>query len=90
MALLVIEQNVWPAARWIHPLYAAKSYPPLAEAKILHSSYCLHSSCYPQVFRTNQSYDRWWEARKIWGGVLNRVRDIVTQLPLPRPIFKNA
>ncbi|KAF5842146.1 Bestrophin, RFP-TM, chloride channel-domain-containing protein [Dunaliella salina] len=31
------------------------------------------------VFRTNQSYDRWWEARKIWGGVLNRVRDIVTQ-----------
>ncbi|KAJ9534421.1 hypothetical protein QJQ45_016111 [Haematococcus lacustris] len=31
------------------------------------------------VFRTNQSYDRWWEARKVWGGILNRVRDITTQ-----------
>ncbi|GFH16335.1 uncharacterized protein HaLaN_12732, partial [Haematococcus lacustris] len=30
------------------------------------------------VFRTNQSYDRWWEARKVWGGILNRVRDITT------------
>ncbi|KAF5842132.1 Bestrophin/UPF0187 [Dunaliella salina] len=31
------------------------------------------------VFRTNQSYDRWWEARKVWGTILNRVRDIATQ-----------
>ncbi|KAF5842133.1 Bestrophin, RFP-TM, chloride channel-domain-containing protein [Dunaliella salina] len=31
------------------------------------------------VFRTNQSYSRWWEARKIWGTILNRVRDINTQ-----------
>jgi hypothetical protein len=31
------------------------------------------------VFRTNQSYDRWWEARKVWGAVLNRARDIVNQ-----------
>jgi len=39
------------------------------------------SSCSSvQVFRTNQSYDRWWEARKIWGGILNRVRDVVTQV----------
>lgn len=31
------------------------------------------------VFRTNQSYDRWWEARKIWGGMLNRTRDYAVQ-----------
>uniref|UniRef100_A0A7S0WQL1 Uncharacterized protein n=1 Tax=Pyramimonas obovata TaxID=1411642 RepID=A0A7S0WQL1_9CHLO len=31
------------------------------------------------VFRTNSSYDRWWEARKIWGGLLNRSRDFVRQ-----------
>ncbi|KAI3427099.1 hypothetical protein D9Q98_007038 [Chlorella vulgaris] len=31
------------------------------------------------VFRTNSSYDRWWEARKLWGGVVNRSRDIVRQ-----------
>jgi len=33
-----------------------------------------------QVYRTNQSYGRWWEARKIWGTILNRVRDINTQV----------
>jgi hypothetical protein len=32
------------------------------------------------VFRTNSSYDRWWEARKLWGGVVNRSRDIVRQV----------
>lgn len=31
------------------------------------------------VFRTNSSYDRWWEARKLWGGVVNRTRDLVRQ-----------
>ncbi|PSC75458.1 UPF0187 chloroplastic [Micractinium conductrix] len=31
------------------------------------------------VFRTNSSYDRWWEARKLWGGVVNRTRDFVRQ-----------
>jgi len=27
------------------------------------------------VFRTNASYDRWWEARKIWGSTINTSRD---------------
>eukprot|EP00240_Pyramimonas_obovata_P006457 CAMPEP_0118959408 /NCGR_PEP_ID=MMETSP1169-20130426/63108_1 /TAXON_ID=36882 /ORGANISM="Pyramimonas obovata, Strain CCMP722" /LENGTH=311 /DNA_ID=CAMNT_0006907541 /DNA_START=51 /DNA_END=986 /DNA_ORIENTATION=- len=31
------------------------------------------------VFRTNASYGRWWEARKIWGGLLNRSRDFIRQ-----------
>lgn len=31
------------------------------------------------VFRTNSSYGRWDEARKIWGGILNRSRDLVRQ-----------
>ncbi|PRW51063.1 UPF0187 chloroplastic [Chlorella sorokiniana] len=31
------------------------------------------------VFRTNSSYDRWWEGRKLWGGVVNRTRNIVRQ-----------
>lgn len=26
------------------------------------------------AFRNNTSYDRWWEARKIWGGVVNASR----------------
>jgi predicted membrane chloride channel (bestrophin family) len=31
------------------------------------------------VFRTNASYARWDEARKIWGGVVNRTRDLARQ-----------
>lgn len=31
------------------------------------------------TFRTNQAYDRWWEARKIWGAVINKTRDMTRQ-----------
>ncbi|MGB1004515.1 MAG: bestrophin family protein [Salibacteraceae bacterium] len=31
-------------------------------------------------FRTSASYDRWWEARKIWGGIVNDSRTLVRQL----------
>ncbi len=28
------------------------------------------------VLRTNAGYDRWWEARKLWGGIVNQSRNI--------------
>lgn len=28
------------------------------------------------VLRTNAGYDRWWEARKLWGGIVNRCRHL--------------
>lgn len=28
------------------------------------------------VFRTNSAYDRWWEARKIWGQLVNDIRNL--------------
>lgn len=31
-------------------------------------------------FKLNQSYDRWWEARKIWGSIVNESRTFVLQL----------
>ncbi|MEJ7647014.1 MAG: bestrophin family ion channel [Chryseolinea sp.] len=31
-------------------------------------------------FKLNQSYDRWWEARKIWGSIVNDSRNLVVQL----------
>ena len=31
-------------------------------------------------FKLNQSYDRWWEARKIWGAVVNDSRSLVRQV----------
>ena len=40
------------------------------------------------MFRTNQSYDRWWEARKIWGTILNRTRDITAQVRQLSNIFQ--
>lgn len=29
------------------------------------------------VFRTNASYDRYWEGRKLWGGIVNETRNLV-------------
>jgi putative membrane protein len=29
------------------------------------------------VFRTNSGYDRWWEARKLWGSIVNSSRNIM-------------
>jgi putative membrane protein len=28
------------------------------------------------VLRTNAGYDRWWEARKLWGGITNQCRNL--------------
>ncbi|QRQ99438.1 bestrophin family protein [Dyadobacter sandarakinus] len=30
-------------------------------------------------FRTNSAYDRWWEARKVWGAIVNDSRTLVRQ-----------
>lgn len=32
------------------------------------------------VFRTNTAYDRWWEARKIWGSLVNNSRGLAFKL----------
>ena len=31
-------------------------------------------------FKMSQSYDRWWEARKVWGAIVNDSRSFVVQL----------
>lgn len=31
-------------------------------------------------FKISQSYDRWWEARKVWGAIVNDSRSLVVQL----------
>ncbi|RCH53608.1 hypothetical protein DJ568_16815 [Mucilaginibacter hurinus] len=31
-------------------------------------------------FKLSQSYDRWWEARKIWGSIVNDSRNFILQL----------
>ncbi|MDX5422425.1 MAG: hypothetical protein LPK07_10795 [Hymenobacteraceae bacterium] len=32
------------------------------------------------AFNLNQSYDRWWEARKVWGAIVNDSRSLILQL----------
>lgn len=32
------------------------------------------------AFRTNQSYDRWWEARIVWGAIVNDSRTLIRQM----------
>lgn len=32
------------------------------------------------AFRTSQSYERWWEARIIWGGIVNDSRTLIRQV----------
>jgi putative membrane protein len=32
------------------------------------------------AFRTNSAYDRWWEARTLWGGLVNQSRTLVRQI----------
>jgi putative membrane protein len=31
------------------------------------------------VFRTNTGHERWWEARKLWGGINNQSKNLVIQ-----------
>lgn len=38
------------------------------------------------VFRNNTAYDRWWEARKLWGQLTNDSRNLAIKLSgLPKP-----
>jgi ion channel-forming bestrophin family protein len=32
------------------------------------------------VFRVNSAYDRWWEGRKLWGGLVNNTRNFAHKL----------
>ena len=32
------------------------------------------------VFRTNSAYDRWWEGRRLWGGLVNSTRNFAIKL----------
>lgn len=46
------------------------------------------------VFRTNTSYNRWWEARTLWGGLVNASRNLAAKLgqmvTLPRADLSEA
>lgn len=37
------------------------------------------------VFRTNTAYDRWWEGRRLWGGLINSARNLALKLTAMLP-----
>ncbi|WP_231491319.1 bestrophin family protein [Pedobacter sp. Leaf170] len=41
------------------------------------------------AFRTSQSYERWWEARVVWGAIVNDSRTLIRQLTLFLPKHKD-
>ncbi len=43
------------------------------------------------VFRTNNSYDRWWEGRKQWGALVNNCRNlaILVHTSFPKEDLQN-
>ena len=41
-------------------------------------------------FRNNAAYDRWWEARKLWGGLVADLRALPRELELKRELFELA
>ncbi|RYY71209.1 MAG: hypothetical protein EOO13_03950 [Chitinophagaceae bacterium] len=42
------------------------------------------------VFRTNTAYDRWWEGRKLWGGLTNNSRNLALKLAAILPASEKA
>lgn len=42
------------------------------------------------VFRTNTAYDRWWEGRKLWGGLVNNSRNLAIKIKSFLPEDKNT
>lgn len=70
---IVFTAAVGAVAVWLQESRGAK-VPPLAHTLIGVALGLL------LVFRTNASYDRYWEGRKLLGGMVNRSRDLVRQV----------
>lgn len=55
------------------PLRSFADFPPLVEAALSFAIGVLI------VFRVNRAYERWWEARTLWGALVNASRNIALQ-----------
>ena len=67
----VILCSLWAAAVvYFHIHIAPVSMPPIIHTLVGVALGLL------LVFRTNASYDRFWEGRKLWGGIVNETRNL--------------
>ncbi len=58
---------------------------PLRSLSLLHTSLSFVLSLL-LVFRTNTAYDRWWEGRKLWGGLVNSSRNMAIKINALIPV----
>ena len=58
---------------------------PVKQISIMHSLLSFVISML-LVFRTNTAYDRWWEGRKLWGGLVNNSRNLAIKLHAMLPL----
>ncbi|MBC7902083.1 MAG: hypothetical protein H7Y27_01610 [Gemmatimonadaceae bacterium] len=58
---------------------------PLKQLPIMHSLLGFAISML-LVFRTNTAYDRWWEARKLWGSLVNNSRNLAMKIAIMLPV----
>jgi ion channel-forming bestrophin family protein len=65
-AALLLLRELWPQ---VEPVF--KPFKPLGHTLIGVALGLLI------VFRNNSSYDRYWEGRKLWGGIVNAARNLV-------------
>jgi len=68
--------TLWSLAVYlIHNLYGYDMDIPVIPVTILGGALAIFLG-----FRNNSAYDRWWEARKIWGAIVNTSRHFGTQV----------
>ena len=86
LPLRYMLRRIWPNVGWVLLMsvfflllkrYLGAYLPPIALSlpAILGSSIALLLA-----FTINQSYERWWEARKVWGAIVNDSRALVLQV----------
>lgn len=72
IAVLILGTVIHYVAEYLTPYLPAM---PLTIATFLGTAISVLLS-----FKMSQSYDRWWEARKIWGAIVNDSRSFILQL----------
>lgn len=64
-----LEKEVWKLSDTSH----------VKNLSLIHSSLGMVISLL-LVFRTNTAYERWWEGRKVWGGLVNSSRNLALKI----------
>ncbi|MFN8153804.1 MAG: bestrophin family ion channel [Bacteroidia bacterium] len=64
-----LEKEIWKLSDTSH----------VKNLSLIHSSLGMVISLL-LVFRTNTAYERWWEGRKVWGGLVNSSRNLALKI----------